>query len=96
MPPVGSVISLDFSVCQKFRSIHSVCTAKRQYRKLEIDIPRKGIPPPQSDFHIHVSVNCERFIYSKDRCAYSAAGKYVYRTWEYINRSKTKECGNWD
>ncbi len=27
---------------------------------------------------------CERFIYSLDRSAYSAARKYVDRTWEYI------------
>jgi hypothetical protein len=27
---------------------------------------------------------CERFIYFQDRSAYSAAGKYVDRSWEYI------------
>jgi hypothetical protein len=27
---------------------------------------------------------CERFIYFQDRSAYSAAGKYVGRSWEYI------------
>ncbi len=26
----------------------------------------------------------------------SAAGKYVDGSWEYINRSQTHECGNWD
>ncbi len=36
------------------------------------------------------------FIYSQDRSAYCAAGKYVDRFWEYINRSQTHECGNWD
>jgi hypothetical protein len=35
---------------------------------------------------------CERFIYFQDRSAYSAAGKYVDRFWEYINRSETHEC----
>jgi hypothetical protein len=25
-----------------------------------------------------------------------AAGKYVDRFWEYVNRSQTHECGNWD
>jgi hypothetical protein len=34
---------------------------------------------------------CEQFIYSHDRPAYSAAGKYVDRSWEYINRSQTHE-----
>ncbi len=27
---------------------------------------------------------------------YYAAAKYVDRSWEYINRSHTHECGNWD
>jgi hypothetical protein len=39
---------------------------------------------------------CERFIYFQDRSAYSSAGKYVDQSWEYINRSQTHECGNWD
>jgi len=39
---------------------------------------------------------CERFIYSHDRPAYSAAGKYVDWSWKYINRSQAHECGNWD
>ena len=62
--------------------------------KSETNIPRKVIVRPQSQFpHSFV---CERFIYSHDQSAYSAAGKYVDRTWEYINRSQTHECGNWD
>ncbi len=28
--------------------------------------------------------------------AYSDAGKYVDRSREYLNRSQTHECGNWD
>jgi hypothetical protein len=42
---------------------------------------------------------CERFIYFQDWSAYSAARKYVDRSWEYINHSQTHEChecGNWD
>jgi hypothetical protein len=35
-----------------------------------------------------------RDIYFKDRFAYSAAGKFVDRSWEYINRSQTHKCGN--
>ncbi len=35
-------------------------------------------------------------LYFQDRSAYSAAGKYVDRSWEYINRSQTQECGNLD
>ncbi len=62
--------------------------------KLETNIPRKGITRPQSQFP-HSCV-CERFIYSHDGSAYSAAGKYVDRSWEYINRSQPHECGIWD
>ncbi len=39
---------------------------------------------------------CERFIDFQDQSAYSAARKYVDRSWEYINHSQTHECGNWD
>ncbi len=35
-------------------------------------------------------------MYFQDQSAYSAAGKYVDRFWEYINRSQTHECGNWE
>ncbi len=66
--------------------------AKTQYRKFETNITRKGMVRPQSQFP-HSCV-CERFTYSHDRSAYSAAGKYVDRSWEYINRSQTHECGN--
>jgi hypothetical protein len=44
---------------------------------------------------IHVSVS-NLYTYSHYRSAYSAAGKYVDRFWEYINRSQTQKCGNWD
>jgi hypothetical protein len=47
---------------------------------------------PQSQFP-HSCV-CLRFIYSHDWSAYSAAGKYLDRSWEYINCSQTHECGN--
>jgi hypothetical protein len=69
-------------------------TAKTQYRKFETNIPRKGIAPPQSQFP-HSCV-CKRFIFSHDRSAYSAAWNYVDWSWEYINRSQTHGCGNWD
>jgi hypothetical protein len=68
------------------------CTEKTQCRKFETNIPRKGIARSQSNFP-HLCV-CGRFIYLHDRSAYSATGKYVDRSWEYINRSQTQECGN--
>jgi hypothetical protein len=39
---------------------------------------------------------CERFIYSQNRSAYSATGKYVAWSWEYLSRSQTHQCGNLD
>jgi hypothetical protein len=37
---------------------------------------------------------CERFIYSHDGCVYSAAGKYVDGSWEYIaHRHMNVEIG---
>ncbi len=47
-------------------------------RKSHLYIPFLGIARPQSEFP-HSCV-CERFIYSNDRSAYSAAGKYVDRS----------------
>ncbi len=65
-------------------------------------IPRMKLLFPKQNYNVlsrcsytHIYV-CERFIYFQDRSAYSAAGKYVERNWEYINRSKTHECGNCD
>jgi hypothetical protein len=46
-----------------------------------------------SPSYTHISVRDQYF---QDRSAYSAAGKYGDRSWEYINRSQTHECGNWD
>jgi hypothetical protein len=46
-------------------------TARNQYRKFETNIPRKGIARPPSQFP-HSCV-WERFIYSHDQSAYSAA-----------------------
>ncbi len=77
---------------QHCRAIHY--TAKSKCRKFETNIPRKGISGPQSQFP-HSCV-CEQIIYSHDGSAFSAGGNtYVDRSWEYINRSQTHECGNW-
>ncbi len=58
------------------------------------NIHREGTARSQSQL-LH-SCFCERFIYSRHRSAYSAAGKLVDRSWEYIDGSQTHECGNWD
>jgi hypothetical protein len=39
---------------------------------------------------------CERFIYFQDWTVYFEEAKYVDRLLEYINRSQTYECRNWD
>ncbi len=74
----------------------------RQSQSIYQDRPRSShyketitkIARTQSQFP-HSSV-CERFIYSHNRAAYSSPGKYVDRSWEYINHSQTHECRNWD
>jgi hypothetical protein len=48
---------------------------------------------PSSYTHMYI---CERFRYFQDGSAFSAAGKYVDRSWEYIKLSQTHKCGNWD
>ncbi len=50
--------------------------------------------PPQSPFP-HSCV-CERFIYPQDRSAYFPATEQADRSWDYINRLQTHECGNRD
>jgi hypothetical protein len=35
-------------------------------------------------------------IYSQDRSTYFPAAEYADQSWEYMNRSQTHECGNWD
>jgi hypothetical protein len=57
--------------------------------------PEKEFHGLRPNFHIHVSVS-DLYIPTIDRSDYSAAGKYVDRPWEYINRSQTHECGVWD
>ncbi len=56
-------------------------------------IPFRGIARPQSQFP-H-SCFCEWFIYSQDgsNIFCSRIGRSM---WEYLNRSQTHECGNWD
>jgi hypothetical protein len=60
-------------------------------------------PPYYTNTELKCSVSqflhsyiCEIFIYFQDWSVYFAAAKYVDRSWEYINRSQTHECGNRD
>ncbi len=72
--------------------IETPYTAKVLNRKFETYIPRKGTARLQFQFICTFMFLC-RFKYFHHRSAYSAAGD---RSWEYINRSQTHECENWD
>jgi hypothetical protein len=50
-------------------------------------LPEKELRGLSPNFHIRVS---------HDWSSYSASGNYVDRSWEYINLSPIRECGNWD
>ncbi len=49
--------------------------------------PEKELRGLSPNFHIHVS-------YSQDRSTSFPAAESAGRSWEYINRSQTHECGN--
>ncbi len=55
-------------------------------------LTRNETARPRSQF-LHPCFN-ERFTYSHDRSASSTEGKWVDRSWEYINRSEIHECRN--
>ncbi len=54
-------------------------------------IPEKELHGHSPNIHIHVSVS-DLYIPRIDL----PSGKYVDRSWEYINCSQTHEFGNWD
>ena len=61
-----------------------------QYRKFETNIPRKGIEGISTFVCLWAICIFPRLI-----CLFCCR-KYVDWSWEYINRSQTHECGNWD
>ncbi len=60
----------------------------------ELLIPKQSSNVLSPSSYTHISVR-DLNIFT-DRSAYSAARKYVDRSWDYINRSQTHECGTWD
>ncbi len=84
----GFIWRINEKICQLSYLFHlscCLCNAKTKYQRFEANISKKGIAQfPHSCF-------CERFIFSYGLSAYSAAGKYVDRSWKYINRSQTHE-----
>ncbi len=55
--------------------------------------PEKELRGHNPNFHIYVSVGI--YIFSPSICL-SCCRKYVDRSREYLNRSQTHECGNWN
>jgi hypothetical protein len=55
--------------------------------------PEKELRGHSPYFHIHVSVS--DYIFSWSICLFCCR-IYVDPSWEYISRSQTHECGNWD
>jgi hypothetical protein len=70
-------------------------TAKKQYRKLETNIPEKELRGHIPNFHIHASVS-DLYIPTIDLPILLQENMWTDRSWEYINRSQTHEGGNWD
>jgi hypothetical protein len=66
-------------------SAEKVALQRHNTKNFKITFPEKELHGISPTFHIHVS---------HDRSAYSTPGKYVDRSWEYINRSQTHECEN--
>ncbi len=70
---------------RKFKSMTAL------QRKSHLCIPFLGIARPQPQFQ-HSCV-CELFI---GIGLHISSAEMADRSWEYINRSQTHECGNWD
>jgi hypothetical protein len=62
------------------------------FREMKLLFPKQNFNVLHSSF-THISV---KDLYIQDRSSYFVAGKYVDRSWEYINRSQTHECENYD
>ncbi len=73
--------------------IFTVLHCKDKMPKIWNKYSQKRNTGPQSQF-LHSCI-CERIIYSHDGYAFFCWRKYVDRSWDYINRSQTHECGNW-
>ncbi len=70
--------------------VHTHCNENPIYVFLFWEL--RGLRP---NFHIHVSVR-DLYIPRIGPHAYFLQQNRQIKTWEYINRSQTHECGNWD
>ncbi len=78
-----------------------LCTANEGPVRIHLNFPRNETVISKTElkflfpsYYTHTSVR--DFLNFQDHSAHSAAGKYVDRSCDYINRSQTHECGNWD
>jgi hypothetical protein len=91
---LGNSIKIPSNGTNIIHSKQILYTAKNQCRKIETNIPRKGIALSQSQF-LHLFSVREFYIPTIDLSILLQEIQYVDRSWEYINRSQTLECGNW-
>jgi hypothetical protein len=73
----------------------SCSTLQRQNTEISKQIfPEKEYRCLSPNFHIHASVRDLYTVFPPSVCLFCWR-KYVDRSWDYINRSQTNECGNW-
>ncbi len=87
-PPKKKKIDVDVGKSGLYES----ALQRHNTENLKQKFPEKELRGHSSNFQ---SCVCEWFIYSQDWSAYSAAGKYVDRSWEYIiaHRNMNVEIG---
>jgi hypothetical protein len=99
--PVGTVhawlspviTNLEGTVCV---AVTASTTLQRQNTEISKQIfPEKEYRGLSPNFHIHTSVS-ELHIPTIGLPILLEEIQYVDRSWDYINRSQTHECGNWD
>ncbi len=91
------VTNLRYIACCNY--LNNCCRKVRLFKTLTIfidcSIMADLVQYKYSKLDEYMNHSCEWFIYSHDRFAYSAAGKYVDRSWEYINRLSDTWMWNW-
>jgi hypothetical protein len=61
--------------------------------EMKLLFPKQNYNVLSPNSYTHISV---RDLYIQNWSIYFAAAKYVDRSWEYISRSQTHFCRNWD
>jgi hypothetical protein len=73
-------------------AVHMNPLQRQNAENLKQIFPGKNYRGLSPNFHIHVSVS---ELYIPTMGLPFCWRKYMDRSWEYINRSQTHECGNW-